>query len=81
MYEEMKEKVKISEHKYRYIGQHVNRAEADELVTGKRQFLDDIVKPGMLIVRVLRSPYPNCLVKHIDTEKARQVPGVVGVCT
>ena len=46
MYEEMKEKVKISEHKYRYIGQHVNRAEADELVTGKRLFLDDTVRIG-----------------------------------
>lgn len=81
MFEEMKEKVKVSEHAYRYIGQHANRAEADELVSGKRLFLDDLFMPGMLTVRVLRSPYPNCIIRSIDTEKAKQVPGVLAVCT
>lgn len=81
MFEEMKEKVKVSEHAYRHIGQHSNRAEADELVSGKRLFLDDLFMPGMLTVRVLRSPYPNCIIRSIDTEKAKQVPGVLAVCT
>lgn len=81
MFDKMKEQVKVSEHEYRYIGKHANRAEADELVSGKRQFLDDIVKPGMLVVRVLRSPYANAIIKKIDTEKAKAYPGVVGVCT
>ncbi|MBQ4046207.1 MAG: xanthine dehydrogenase family protein molybdopterin-binding subunit, partial [Lachnospiraceae bacterium] len=77
----MKDKVKVSEHEYRYIGKHGNRAEADELVSGKRQFLDDLIIPGMLTVKVLRSPYPNCLIKTIDLEKAKALPGVVGVCS
>ena len=81
MFDKMKEQVKISEHEYRYIGKHANRAEADELVNGKRQFLDDIVKPGMLVVRVLRSPHANALIKSIDIEKAKAHPGVIGVAT
>ena len=81
MFDELKGKVKVSEHEYRYIGKHGNRAEADELVSGKRQFIDDIFMPGMLIVRVLRSPYPNCLIKSIDISEAKAMPGVVGVCT
>ena len=44
MFDKMKEQVKVSEHEYRYIGKHANRPEADELVSGKRQFLDDIIK-------------------------------------
>ena len=81
MYEEMKKDVKVSEHDYRYIGKHSNRADAADLVSGRRKFIDDLVMPGMLIVRVLRSPYPNCLIKNINTEKAKALPGVIGVCT
>lgn len=81
MYDKMKEQVKVSEHEYRYIGKHANRAEADELVSGKRQFIDDIYKPDMLIVRVLRSPYPNAMITSIDVEDAKNVPGVIGVAT
>lgn len=81
MFEEMKDKIKVSEHEYRYIGKHGNRADADDLTSGRQQFLDDLVIPGMLVVRVLRSPYPNALIKSIDLEKARALPGVVGVAS
>lgn len=81
MFDEIKKEVKVSEHEYRYIGKHENRADADDLMSGRQKFLDDLVMPGMLIVRVLRSPYPNCLIKSISTEKAAALPGVVGVCT
>ncbi|MDY4139929.1 MAG: molybdopterin cofactor-binding domain-containing protein [Eubacteriales bacterium] len=81
MFEEMKKDVKVSEHNYRYIGKHGNRADADDLVSGRSKFIDDLVMPGMLILRVLRSPYPNCMIKSINVDKARALPGVVGVCT
>ncbi|MGN0974522.1 MAG: xanthine dehydrogenase family protein molybdopterin-binding subunit, partial [Gemmiger sp.] len=81
MYDELKKEVKVSEHEYRYIGKHGNRADADDIVSGRQKFLDDLVMPGMLIVRVLRSPYPNALIKSIDTSRAAALPGVVGVCT
>ena len=81
MYEEMKKDVKVSEHEYRYIGKHGNRADADDIVSGRQQYLDDLAVPGMLIVRVLRSPYPNAKIRSINLEKARALPGVVGVCS
>lgn len=81
MFEEMKKDIKVSEHSYRYIGKHENRADAADLVSGKRKFIDDLVMPGMLTVRVLRSPHPNCIIKSINTGKARALPGVIGVCT
>jgi len=82
MFDEMKKTVKESEHtEYRYIGKHGNRADADDLMSGRQQFLDDVFMPGMLIVRVLRSPYANCLIKSINTEKAEKLPGVIAVST
>lgn len=81
MFKEMEKDVKVSEHEYRYIGKHENRADADDIVSGRRKFLDDLSMPGMLTVRVLRSPYPNCMIKEIDISKAKALEGVVGVCT
>ncbi len=81
MYEEMKKTVKVSEHEYRYIGKHGNRADAHDLVSGRQKFLDDLVMPGMLVVRVLRSPHPNALIKSIDLSKAKGLPGVIGAAS
>lgn len=81
MYEEMKKTVKESEHEYRYIGKHGNRADADDLVSGRQKFLDDLVMPGMLVIRVLRSPYANAIIKSIDLKKAKALPGVIGVAS
>ena len=66
---------------YRYIGKHVNRADAKELITGRRQFIDDIRIPGMLYARVLRSPYPHANIVKINTEKAEALDGVKAVMT
>ena len=63
---------------YRFIGKHVNRADGKDLITGRQQFLDDLRIPGMLTVRVLRSPYPNAIIEKIDTSEAEKMPGVVG---
>ncbi|MCD8020554.1 MAG: xanthine dehydrogenase family protein molybdopterin-binding subunit, partial [Clostridiales bacterium] len=59
----------------------MNRADGKELITGRRQFIDDIRIPGMLYARVLRSPYAHANIVSIDTTKAEQLPGVKGVMT
>ena len=61
---------------YRYIGKHANRADAYELITGRRRFIDEVRIPGMLHARVLRCPYPHAKIKHINLDKARALPGV-----
>lgn len=64
---------------YRYIGKPTPRIDARDIVTGKAIYLDDFSLPGMLYGRALRSPYANAIIKNINTEKARALPGVHAV--
>lgn len=50
-------------------------------VTGAACFVSDVVVPGMLHGRILRSPHPHALIKRIDASRALRMPGVVGVLT
>lgn len=52
-----------------------------ERVTGTIGFTEDYGFPGMLHAKILRSVYPHALIKHIDTEAAKRVPGVLAVLT
>jgi aerobic carbon-monoxide dehydrogenase large subunit len=65
----------------RYIGQSVRRKEDPRLLTGRGQFVDDISLPGMLHVAFARSPIARGNVLSINTEAAREVPGVHAVFT
>jgi CO/xanthine dehydrogenase Mo-binding subunit len=50
-------------------------------VTGATQYVEDMELPGMLYGRVLRSPHHHARLVEIDTDPAREVPGVVAVLT
>ncbi len=52
------------------------RIDGPQRVTGRARYTQDIYLPGMLHVRVLRSPYPRARVRRIDTKKAEALPGV-----
>jgi CO/xanthine dehydrogenase Mo-binding subunit len=67
--------------KYRHIGKATHRKDARAIVTGSAKYIDDIKLPGMLVGRVLRSPYPHARIKQIDTSKAKAYPGVKAVLT
>jgi len=49
--------------------------------TGEAVYADDIVLPGMLHAKTLRSPHPHALIRSIDTSKAEALPGVHAVIT
>ena len=55
--------------------------DARDRVTGKVDYVINMTLPGMLHAMVLRSTAPAARIVRIDTEKARQVPGVVTVLT
>ena len=55
------------------------RIDGPQRVTGRARYTQDIYLPGMLFVRVLRSPHPRARVRRIDTRKAEALPGVRGV--
>jgi carbon-monoxide dehydrogenase large subunit len=59
----------------------MRRKEDLRLLTGRARFLEDIRLPGMLYVRVLRSPHAHARITRLDVERAREMPGVHGVLT
>jgi len=64
------------------IGDSVPRIDAHEKVTGAAQYADDLqFGPGLLYARIKRSPIPHGRILHIDTSKARRLPGVKAVIT
>jgi len=50
-------------------------------VTGLTQFADDIMLPGTVHCKLLRSDVPHALIRHVDTSKAEAHPGVHLVLT
>ncbi len=65
---------------YRSVGKSVRKKDSLQLLLGKPVYTEDIV-PDALVVKLLRSPHANAMVKTIDTSKAKKVPGVVDVYT
>jgi len=68
-------------HKYRVIGTRPLRPDGVDKVTGRAKYGADYSFPGMLSGKVLRSPYAHALIKSINTDKARALPGVKAVVT
>jgi CO/xanthine dehydrogenase Mo-binding subunit len=66
---------------YSVVGKSVMRVDALEKVTGKAVYCTDIKLPGMLHVKVLRSPNPHAKIISIDTTKAVKLSGVKCVLT
>jgi 4-hydroxybenzoyl-CoA reductase alpha subunit len=63
------------------VGQRVHRVEGYDKVTGESKYIADIQLPGMLIGKILRSPYPHARILRIDTSKAAKLRGVRAVVT
>lgn len=66
---------------YTTIGQPTTRVEGRDKVTGAMRYTADVTLPGLLWGRALRSPLPHARIVHIETSRARQVPGVHAVLT
>ena len=65
----------------RWVGTSPVRPDGTDKVTGRAKFGADLMLPGMLIGKVLRSPYPHAIIKSIDISKAEALPGVKAVIT
>lgn len=66
---------------YQIIGKPIPRTDARSKVLGQAKYTDDFSLPGMLFVKVLRSPLPHARIRSIKTAAARKQPGVVAVLT
>lgn len=63
------------------VGQPVRRKEDDTLVRGKGRYTDDFNLPGQAHAAVVRSTHAHGVIRGINTDAARAMPGVLGVWT
>ncbi len=64
-----------------FVGQSMKRREDSRMITGRGNYIDDMVLPGMLHMAVVRSPEAHADIVSIDTGEAKASPGVVAVYT
>jgi len=63
------------------IGKSVVRTDSHDKVTGGRHFPVNVRLPGMLHMKLLRSPVPHARIVNIDTSAAERLAGVKAVLT
>jgi selenium-dependent molybdenum hydroxylase 1 len=63
------------------VGVRAARFRGTDMILGRKEFVDDLVRPGMLHGAVVLSPHARARVVSIDTRNARAHPGVVAVAT
>ena len=57
------------------------KKDAMQLVTGQPVYMDDLIPQDCLIVKLLRSPHANAIVRTINTAVAKKVPGIEAIFT
>jgi CO/xanthine dehydrogenase Mo-binding subunit len=66
---------------FKIIGTRQPKIDAFERVSGRARYTSDVTLPGMLHLKVLRSPYPHAQVRNIDVGKALSLSGVKAILT
>src|SRR5204862_2691175 len=69
----------INGYKKKVIGKPYRKIDSRAKFIRHTKFAYDIVLPRILFYKMLRSPVPHALIKHIDISKALKLPGVVAV--
>ncbi len=66
----------------RYVGSpSLQNVDGADKVSGRARYVCDMVVPGMLVAKVLRSPLPHARIAKLDAAPALTVPGVKAVIT
>ena len=63
------------------VGQPVPRTEDPTLVQGQGKYTDDLNLPGQAYAMMVRSRHAHGIIRGIDTEAARAMPGVLAIYT
>jgi len=64
---------------FQVIGHAIPKKDARLKAAGRAEYADDIVVPGMLHGKLLRSPHPHARIVSIDSSRAAALPGVRSV--
>ena len=71
----------MEQKQYKTVGKSVRKKDSMQLLLGKPVYTQDVVPDNALVVKILRSPHPNAIVREINTTAARKVPDVVDIYT
>jgi CO/xanthine dehydrogenase Mo-binding subunit len=63
------------------VGKSLPKTDGIEKATGRAIYIDDLVLPGALCGKILRSPYAHARILHIDCSSAKRLAGVKAVLT
>ena len=66
---------------YQVIGQSTPRIDNTGKVTGDARYTSDVLLPGTLWAKTLRSPHAHARIVSIDTTRAEKAPGVRAILT
>ncbi len=66
---------------YQVLSSRAPRLDGPVKATGRAKYADDLSMPGMLYAGILQSPLAHAKIVHVDTSKARKLPGVKSVIT
>jgi CO/xanthine dehydrogenase Mo-binding subunit len=66
---------------YQVIGRSIPRTDNTGKVTGEARYTADVLLPGTLWAKTLRSPYSHARIKSIDVSRAEKAAGVRAVLT
>ncbi len=61
---------------FNVIGKRIPHPDSHLKVTGRAQYSSDLILPGMLTGKILRSTRHHARISHLDTSAAMGVPGV-----
>ncbi len=64
-----------------YVGKNIYKVDAQDKVTGKAIYPDDIYFNNMLYLKIKRATHPHAYLRQIDISKAQKLPGVVKIIT
>ena len=70
-----------ADRKLNIVGTNPIKHDGWDKVTGAAKFSSDVILPGMLVGKILRSPHAHAVIKSIDTSAAEQLAGVKAVVT
>jgi len=63
------------------IGTSIKRLEDPRLLTGRAQYVDDVVRPDMAHALIVRSAHAHARLRGVDLARALAHPGVLGAAT
>lgn len=64
-----------------WIGRDLPRPDAADKVAGRAAYIHDLSRPGMLWGKIKFSEHASARIAHLDTSRARRLPGVRAVIT